>query len=119
MVFRFGIKITNNVFPPPTSKCKNLKTSPPPKYNVNKQKIGLPLPQTLTPCHPKYTYRCKPRGGGNTGNRWGFSEKSIPWVGDLIKYTCLGYGTFDCFSRETVNFDLTKVDSHFPMSPSP
>ena len=35
------------------------------------------------------------------------------------KYNCLGDGAFDCFSRETVNFDLTKVYSHFPMSPSP
>ena len=39
-------------------------------------------------------------------------------MGDLIKYTCLGDGAFDCFRRETVNFHLTKVDSHFPMSPS-
>ena len=56
---------------------------------------------------------------GGIGNRWGFHEKSIPWVGDLIKYTCLGDGAFDCFNRETVNFDLTKVKVRFPMSPSP
>ena len=93
MVFRFAIKITDNVFPTPTSKCKNLKTFPL-KHNVNKQKIGLPLPQTLTPCHPKCTYQCRPHGGGNAGNRWRFNEKSIPWVGDLIQYTCLGDGGF-------------------------
>ena len=51
MVFKFVIKITDNVFPLPTSKCKNKKTFPL-KYNVKKQKIGLPLSQTLMPCHP-------------------------------------------------------------------
>ena len=89
MVFRFAIKITDNVFPTPTSKCKNLKTFPL-KHNVNKQKIGLPLPQTLTPCHLKGTYRCKPHGGGNTGNRWGFSEKSISLGGRFDQVHLLG-----------------------------
>ena len=40
-------------------------------------------------------------------------------MGDLIKYTCLGDGAFDCFRKETVNFHLTKVDSQIPLSPCP